>query len=176
MKKMLAAAALVMGVCGVAQAGDFYVAGDITKTRFSGLGSDQGFSLAGGYQFNSNWAAELGYRFIGSGAEAVADGANKWTASYRFRSIQLSAVGALPLTEQFSVFGRLGYGTIKSQASASVTSGTVSSAWSAKEYNSGLLVGVGVDYALTKQLSIRGEYQRPASDVSLLALGLKYGF
>lgn len=178
MKKVLALAALVMGACGAAQAGDFYVAGDITKTRFSGLGNDQGFSLAGGYKFNENWAAELGYRFLGSDTQtiAIADSGNKATLSARYRSIQLSALGMLPMTDRFSVFARLGYGTIKSQDSISVTSGSASSDFRSKEYSSGLLAGVGVEYAFTKQISVRGEYQRPASDVSLLAVGLKYGF
>lgn len=94
----------------------------------------------------------------------------------RYRSIQLSALGTLPLTDHFSVFGRLGYGTIKSQESIAVASGSVTSALRGKEYSSGLLFGVGAEYALTKQFAIRGEYQRPASDVSLFALGLKYGF
>ena len=83
MKRTMAAALLALGACGLAQAGDYYVAGDITKTRFSGLGNDQGFSLSGGYKFNENWAAELGYRFIGSDTQTFVDGANKWTLSGR---------------------------------------------------------------------------------------------
>ena len=83
MKRIMAAALLALGACGLAQAGDYYVAGDITKTRFSGLGNDQGFSLSGGYKFNENWAAELGYRFIGSDTQTFVDGANKWTLSGR---------------------------------------------------------------------------------------------
>ncbi|MDZ7812247.1 MAG: outer membrane beta-barrel protein [Ideonella sp.] len=176
MNKMMAAAALLVGVCGVAQAGDFYVAGDISRTRFSGLGSDTGASIAGGYQFNANWGAELGFRFLGSGRETFTSGANKWDISARYRSIQLSGLGYFPLSDSFSVFGRLGYGTVKAQERVSVISGTVSGSAKARDYRSSLLVGVGVDYALSKQLSIRGEYQRPASDVSVLALGLKYGF
>lgn len=176
MKRTMIAALVALGTCGLAQAGEFYVAGDITKTRFSGLGNDQGFSLSGGYKFNANWAAEAGYRFLGSDTESFVDGANKWTLSARYRSIQLSALGSLPLTEQFSLFGRLGYGTIKAQESVAVTSGAISAGWRGKEYDSGFLLGVGAEYALTKQFSVRGEYQRPASGVSLLALGLKYGF
>lgn len=176
MKKVLALAALVMGACGVAQAGDFYVAGDVAKTRYSGGGSDQGFSLAGGYQFNKNWAAELGYRFIGSDTKSYTEGANKWTESYRFRSIDLSAIGTLPLTDQFSVFGRLGYGTLQVKESYAVTAGSAPTSYRGSGTDSGLIYGLGADYALTKQLSVRGEYQRVASNVSVLALGLKYGF
>lgn len=43
-------------------------------------------------------------------------------------------------------------------------------------YSSGLMLGVGAEYALTKQLSVRGEYQRPASNLYVLSAGLKYGF
>lgn len=173
MKKMMAAAALVVGVCGSAQAGDFYVAGDIGQTRLTGTsGSDQGFGLTGGYQFNRTWAAELGYRFLASDTGTFTEAGTKFTASYRLRALQLSGVGSWWITDNFSLFGRLGYNSI--QQKYSYADPTFSGR--AKGYSSGLLLGLGAEYAFTKQLSVRGEYQRPASDLYVLSAGLKYSF
>src|SRR3954467_9546316 len=73
--------------------------------------SDFGFKLYGGYQFNKNFAVEGGYTDLGeltshtiitSGGGATLNG--KWKAY----TIDLSAVGILPINEKFSVFGRSG--------------------------------------------------------------------
>lgn len=174
MKRMVALVALVAGACGGAQAGDFYAAGDIGQARLTGAsGSDQGFGLAAGYQFNRTWGAELGYRFLASDTGTLTDTTGtKFTASYRLRAVQLSGLGSWWITDSFSLFGRLGYNSI--QEKYAYADPTYAGRY--KGYASGLMLGVGAEYALTQQLSLRGEYQRPASNLYVLSAGLKYGF
>ena len=174
MKKKMMALALWCGACAVAQAGDFYVAGDIGLSRLKGIGgSDQGFSLGGGYQFNKTWAAEMNYRFLGSetGDFIWTDG-SKQSVSYRIRALQASGLGYWPLSDQLSVYGRLGLNAIQEKYSYSDPKANNF----LKSSNGGLLLGLGLNYALSPQVSIRAEYQLPASNLYVLSTGVKYTF
>lgn len=174
MKRTMAAALMALGTCGLAQAGDFFVAADIGQARLTDLsGSDQGFGLAAGYQFTRSLSTELGYRFLASDSGTFTDtDGTKISASYRLRSMQVSVLANWWITDNFSLFSRLGYNSIQEKYSYA----DPTFAGRAKTTSNGMLLGLGAEYAFTKQLSLRGEYLRPASNLYVLSAGLKYSF
>jgi OOP family OmpA-OmpF porin len=107
----------------------------------SGSNSGTGFKLYGGYAFNPNFALEAGGvslgKLRGTGGDVKADG------------LYLDAVGMLPLNPQWSLLGRAGV----------VNSRVRSSTLGSERGTSGKL-GLGVQYNLNANTSIRGEWER----------------
>lgn len=104
---------------------------------------DTAWRLFGGYRFHPNFSAELGYATLGSAKFGSADvETNAW---------DLSGLGAFPLGNQFSLFGRLG---------AYHATTDVSGAGSASEDKNGLTYGLGAQFDLNRNLGLRAEWQR----------------
>lgn len=98
-----------------AQGTGFYAGGSVGRTSVdvcsklgSGLTScddtDSGFKLFGGYKFNQNFGAEVGFVDLGE-IKATGPGG---TARLETDGLQAAAVGAFPINPQFDVFGKLG--------------------------------------------------------------------
>ena len=45
-----------------------------------------------------------------------------------------------------------------------------------KDHLNRALFGIGLNYAITKEVSARVEWQKPASDASIISLGVAYHF
>lgn len=161
-----AAALLIAGSAYAAQPGTFYVGADVGKTKvddISGRATSAGAFV--GYNFHQNVAIEAGYRRLGDynfNAAGVSGDVDLDQAS-------LSLVGTLPLSNGFSLLGRLGYNRLEADAKVRGFGG-------AKEHDSGALIGVGVGYAFTPAVSARLELQRPGSDATNLSVGVSYQF
>jgi OOP family OmpA-OmpF porin len=179
LKAVLASAGLsaAIGFAGSAAAqsnlASWYVGGTLGQSDFKdgcqGLGScdkkDTAWRILGGYQFNRNFAAEFGYHDLGKASASGGDTkGNAW---------ELVGIGALPLVDQFSVYGKLGAyrGELKAAA--------------AKKTNSDFTYGAGVQYDFTKTVGVRGEWQRynkmgggalRETDVDVLSVGVIYRF
>ena len=151
--------------------------------------TDIGFKLYGGYQFNKNFALEAGYTDFGeltshtvvtSPGSATGDG--KWKAY----SIDISAVGILPINEKFSLFGRAGvsFWNLDFDFTANGPGGTFGD--SESENGVGPLLAIGASFDLARQFTLRAEYERHfdigkddttgKSDVDLVSIGLVYRF
>lgn len=129
-----------------------YIGGGLGQSKFKCTDNfncdddkDTAFKLFGGYQFNKNIAAEVGYTDLGK-AKSTGGGEAKATAW------ELSAVGAFPVWQQLSILGRLGlyYGEGK-------LSGTGADN---KKNTTDLTYGLGVGWDFNKNLGVRGEWQR----------------
>jgi OOP family OmpA-OmpF porin len=92
-----------------------------------------------------------------------------------------TAVGILPLGEQFSVFGKFGLYT--SVVETTVATFLVNS--SERKTNSDLTFGVGAGWVFTPRFQLRAEWQRykdvdagdlGKSDADVISLGLVYRF
>ena len=88
-------------------------------------------------------------------------------------AVELVGIGALPLVDRFSVYGKLGIyrGELKAAG--------------AKENNSDVTYGAGLQYDFTKTVGVRGEWQRynkmgggaiAKTDVDVLSVGVVYRF
>jgi len=134
-----------------AQETGWYVGADIGQARNNltsptspavGLDKkDTAYGLHGGYQFNKYFATELGVTRLGT--QKIGDNKSTTTA------YSLDAIGRLPVSDKFSVYGRLGAAHMERNYSAA-----------SGNHAAGFKVGLGADYAIDKNWSVRTELTR----------------
>lgn len=162
MKKIAIAALLSSFVAAPAFAADdgFYAGVTLgrssTGNPFSNAtltkSSDTVAGILAGYQFTKNWGAEAFYtgagKFSATGGGTTGNGkADVWG---------LSAVGTLPLSDAFSLYGKLGYASAKTSASsapARITGATRGAA----------TYGLGGVYNVNQSVGIRFGWDRYAA-------------
>lgn len=99
---LIAIALATAGLSAGVQANDWYLGAGVGYSDYedidrnnSGLDSDaEAVSMFGGYNFNSYFGAEFGFNNFGGDADT--------------RALNLSAIGRMPLSERFSLFGEVG--------------------------------------------------------------------
>ena len=139
--------------------------------------SDTAWRIFGGYQFNKNLAVELGYSALG---EASISGGGI-TATVEAKAWDLVAVGILPITAQFSVFGKLGMYMADSELSSNTPLIP-----GASDSNTDITYGIGLQYDFNKSLGVRAEYQQYKKvgsddvggdgDVDVMSVGVVFRF
>lgn len=154
----LAAAAFASSA---AAQGAFYVGGGFGQSKAKdwcanagGISCDDrdtAWKAFGGYQFNRNFAAELGYTNLGE-FKASAGGL---TDNAKADAWELSALAAWPFMNQFAVYGRLG----AYRANVKEETNFVGNF---EHTNSDLTYGLGGQYDFTRNLGLRLEWQRYA--------------
>jgi OOP family OmpA-OmpF porin len=134
-------------VAVLAHAEGLYVGGSIGAPHFGDTvnGVDGGSSgvsgkVFGGYQLNRNFAVEAGVADLGR----LSNDSGTITSHGEY----LDAVGLLPLSGDFSLLGSVGLAHVNLNTSNGDASG------------SGLKLGLGGEYALNRNVSLRGEYER----------------
>lgn len=169
----LLGAALVMPLAAHAEGSYFkasvgrseYKAGDFNEGKTAA-------SLAYGFSVDKNFDVELGYVNFGKLKFADPDG----PGSFHAQSIYLAGVGNLPLTDAFSVFGKLGVAVNHFKDVSTDLSGSSSS----QETKARGLLGVGLAYNFTKEFTGTLEYQHFGKvdnlKMSAVTVGIKYGF
>lgn len=166
-KKFAAAAALVVASSGAfaAQPNTFYAGADVGRTKIDGIpGNGTSVGAFVGYNVLQNVAIEAGYRRLASIGYTVAG----FSGDVDLDQFSLSAVGTLPLSNGFSLLGRLGYSRVEAE--------TKFFSSRAKETDSNAIIGVGVGYAFTPAISARLEFQKPSSDARNVSVGVAYQF
>ena len=189
--KLLAAAVLVLsGLVATSQAfaQGFYIGGsvgqsDTDNSITSGLitsgtvdGTDTGYKLFGGYQFNQHFGLELAYVDLGKVSYSGSSGAAPVTGGkVETSGINFSAVGTLPLNPSFALFGKIGVFVWDAKAS-DVTGGAP---FSATDDGTDVSYGIGASFNITKNISARAEWERfklDSSDADLLSIGIVFRF
>lgn len=156
MKRMttIVAITLLYGIAlPSAMAEGFYGAFDLGQTNVSDTcnggfaGSCNNTSTAlrvgGGYQFVPMWSAEVSYGNYGKASTGGAAG--DWETS----GLQASGIGTFPVWEDLSVIGKVGIARTDFKLTASSRSSTTTS----------LAVGVGAQYAFSKDIAFRAQYE-----------------
>jgi OOP family OmpA-OmpF porin len=156
--------------------------------------SDTGFGLAGGYQVNRNFAAELAYVDLGETSYAangtVSDGVGTFDAGLGLDQSAsgpvFSILGIVPIGERFSVFGRVGLALRMVDADASVSIDGESASDSASTDRSNMVYGIGGEFSFSQRFGVRLSWDRYAEvgsddlagevDIDLISLGLRYNF
>jgi OOP family OmpA-OmpF porin len=93
-------------------------------------------------------------------------------------------VGTAPLTDHFSVFGRVGAAYARSRASFASTGFTPANLSNPNRNGTNLKLGVGLQYAFTEALAVRAEIERyrindplrNRGNVDMASVGLVYRF
>lgn len=161
------------------------VGSGVTSVTVSDTDRDTGYKLFGGYQFNRNFAVEGGAFYLGNfGFKATTVPAGTLTGNINLRGVNLDLVGTLPITENFSVFGRVGANYTQARDSFSGTGAVSVLNPSPSEYDTNPKIGLGIQYAFTDSLAMRAEVERyrvndavgSKGDIDLVSLGLVYRF
>ena len=149
-----------------------YVGGSVGNTRYSGPEyggirdrSDTGGKLYGGYGFTPNVAIEAGWAGLGVASTNAGSGV-------RTEGLFVDAVGKVPLGQNFSALGRIGAFHGKSRIAG------------VEETSTQPKVGLGLQYDFTKQLGLRGEWERyrfkgvggGKGDSDMYSLGVNFQF
>lgn len=146
---------------------------------------DAGYKIFGGYQFNQNFAVEGGYFNLGEfGFIATTVPAGTLTGRIKLQGINLDAVGTLPLTEKFSVFGRVGVNYAEAKDTFRGTGAVTVTNPNPSKRDTNVKYGLGLQYAFTESLAMRAEAERyrindavgNKGDIDLLSIGLIYRF
>ena len=159
--------------------------GGLATSSISKDDSDTGYKLFGGYKFNRNFAVEGGYFDLGRfGFTATTVPAGTLNGNIKLKGVNLDAVGILPITENFSAFGRVGVNYAEARDSFSGTGAVnvLNSNPSKREAN--LKFGGGLQYDFTQSLGMRVEAERyrindavgSKGDIDLVSVGLVYRF
>lgn len=162
-----------------------YLLGSVGQTKFHDIDTtgifnpsvddtDTGFKIGGGYMFNKYVGVEAAY--VDLGKATVSSGGQ--TAELKASGEVVVALGVLPLSNQFSLLGRLGFinGTVKiSGPGGSVDSTDVKGT-----------IGVGAAFNFTPQLGVRLDVDRynklgdsnttGEGNVDMISLGVFYKF
>lgn len=122
---------------------------------------DIAFKLFGGYQFNRHFALEGGYFNLGKfGFTSSTVPAGTLTGQLKAQGVNLDVVGTLPINDRFAVFARAGAHYTQTRDTFRGTG-----AVGVKNHNPGkdaanFKVGVGMQYAFSPSVIVRGEAER----------------
>jgi len=131
-----------------------------------------GFELIGGYKFNDNLAIEVSYVDFG---EASDNEPPEWKITAN--SLAVGVVGIAPITEQFEVFGKIGFHSWDIEFKESGF-GIL-----AEDDGSDIFYSLGANYKVNNQFSLGVSYSNYTlepegedEDITLLSLNGKYYF
>ena len=160
-------------------------AGGLTVNSIADRDRDTGYKVFGGYQINQNFAVEGGYFDLGKfGYTANTTPAGSISGDMRVRGLNLDLVGTLPVSERFSVFGRAGINYAQTKDNFSSTGAVRVINPNPSERGANYKLGVGLQYAITDALSVRGELERyrvkdgvgNRGHIDMASVGLIYRF
>ena len=137
---------------------------------------DTGWKIFGGYMFNRHFGVEAAYLNLGEVSYSGTFGGLPVTGGkVELTGFNIAALGSYPLSEQFSVFGKLGLFIWDAEASDT----TGGAPFSATADGTDLSFGVGVNYNFTRNLGLRAEWEMfktDEADATLLSIGAVWRF
>jgi OOP family OmpA-OmpF porin len=138
-----------------------------------------------GVPLSPNWSVEAGYFDLGRfGFDATTSPAGTVTGTTRIQGLNLDLVGTLPITERWSLLGRVGAAYAETKGSFSGTGASGVSAFPSSKRDTHYKYGFGTEYAFTPALTMRLEGERyhvndaigQRENVDLISVGLVYRF
>jgi len=149
---------------------------------------DTAWKLYLGHQYHRNFAVEASYTDFGRfslGTQTTGPVASL-SGSVRGYAVSLDAVGLAPVSERFTLFGKVGiqHWDVNTQA-ATLAAGTATTATTSARGNDWKL-GLGARYDFTRNVGVRFEWERfvnvgdsattGRSNIDVLAVGVQYRF
>lgn len=160
-------------------------AGGFTSSTITDDDRSTGFKVFGGYQLNKHFALEGGYFNLGEfGYTATTVPAGTLRGDMKVQGLNLDLVGILPITEKFSAFGRVGVTHAQTKDRFAGTGAVRVTNPNPSKRDTNYKVGLGMQYAFTDALAVRGEIERyrindavgNKGDIDLISVGLVYRF
>jgi len=180
----LSSTAMAEGFYGVMDVGRSNAEDMCSATNFGGNTSCStratAFRVGGGYNFTRHIGVELNYGDLGNVNPVYSPG---YSQSTKATTIQAAATGSWPITNKFSVIGKLGLAQTKFKQTW--TTG------SAHATDTNISYGVGAQYALSNSFAVRIQYEdlgkvgslpitatsgTGRSRITLLSAGVIYNF
>ena len=163
-----------------AEAGEgFYAGGSIGSANldddFDGFEIDDdttAYRIVGGWWVNRYFALEAGYQNFGDFEQDVDIGSVISSVSLSADGFTLGATGSVPLSEQFSLFGRAGWFFWAGDAEINNVS-------QATPEDSNLYLGAGISYAVNDRFQVIGDWSRYDLDgvnSSVASIGIQFSF
>jgi OmpA-OmpF porin, OOP family len=140
-----------------------------------------GFKVYGGYGFTENFGVELGYANLGKVSSSINDGFDNGSLTYKSHAVYLAGTATLPLTPQFSLFGKAGITANRGKLSATLNGESDSFT----RTNTTAMFGVGAEFNFSKNLSVVAEYENFGKVIDenegntkaqMVSVGLRYKF
>jgi opacity protein-like surface antigen len=126
--------------------------------------SDTSLGFNVGYLVNRNFAIEGAYTRLGQfdySAAVSSPAADTVSGKYKAHALSLSGVGILPLQQNWSIYGKAGLARTKADLEASSATGAVA-AGNTSDSRTGLLIGAGAMYDLSRNVFARAGWDRYA--------------
>lgn len=156
-----------------------------SSVTFGSTERDTAYKLFMGKQLSKYFAVEAGYFDLGKfGFNASTTPPGSINGEVGFRGFNLDLLGQLPLTERFSLLGRVGAHYTRADAHFSGNRLFAITNPNPTEKKLNAKVGVGLEYKFTQALALRGEAERyrvndavnNRGDVDFFSLSLVYKF
>lgn len=127
------------------------LAGSATTSTTTGDDSDTGVKVFAGYMFTPNYGVEVSYNHLGK-AKVTTNGTS--STDFKGSTLGVDLIGVQPLTNSISGFGKIGLHYADFDGTHSVGTANVS-------YDSGIALhyGLGADFAISRDFSIRAEWE-----------------
>ena len=178
MKKAIAVALLSITTVPAFADSGLYIGGTLGRASTKSFGTPLTSSSASvyggilGYQINQNFGIEA--QFTGAGKFSTA------TMSGKSDILTVDAIGSMPVSDSFSIYGKIGVGSSKTKVS-DATATYQNASRTAATY------GLGIQYAATPNVGVRFGWYRYGSAISnagvktnftanVLSAGVVYGF
>ena len=138
-----------------------------------------------GFPITPNWAVETGYFNLGRfGFDTSTTPAGTLNGSAKVQGLNLDLVGTMPITDRWSLLGRVGAAYAETQGSISGTGAGEIGASSSHKRDTHYKFGFGTQYAFTPALTVRLEGERyqvndlvaQKAFVDLISVGLVYRY
>jgi len=164
---------------------------DTATTSFDNKGPGYGFVV--GYRLYPWLAVEGGYldlgkvayRIISDGAQLGTPASSNLSLNAKTSGIAVSALGILPLSYRWEVYGRVGAMFATNRLNLFITDSLGQAAAEVSGSKTNLLAGAGVSMSIAEVYSIRAEYQRVFAvqseqvgdgDVDVISVGVTVQF
>ena len=189
MQKSLMAALLgaLLVVPFAAQAEGSYVGVGVGQSEYGGIPffgklTETALSLSYGVQMDKNFDIEGGYINFGKAKDSLTVAGDAGKLSLESQAVYLAAIGKLSVTEGLTAFGKLGAAVVHTKADTTDTIAGVTTATSISKTKLAPMLGVGLSYQFTKEMSGVVDYtyfDKPTDGslkLSMWSLGLRYHF
>jgi OOP family OmpA-OmpF porin len=154
-------------------------------TAFQRDRNDLGYKVFGGYQFNRYFGVEGGFIDLGRftyHASTTPDGT--LDGRLRVQGANLDLVGTLPLSESFSLLGRIGGSYVKTRNNVDGQGAATVADARPSQREGNPKVGVGLQYEFNRSMLLRTDYERyriadaqgHRGNVDMLSLSLVFPF
>ena len=123
-------------------------------------GHDTAYKIFGGYQINRSVGIEAGYFNLGKFGFRGSSPAGTLAGQIRSEGVNLDLVGTLPLSDRWSVLGRVGAQYARTRDEFSGTGVAAGVKTNPSERGAGYKAGFGLQYAFSDSIVLRGEAER----------------